>query len=170
MTVRAENRPYDKGKPVARRGRKARGLPREAAQPPKGETSVRLLLVDDNAPARAGLRSAIEFKTTFEVVGEAQDGREAVRLVRELQPDLVLMDVRMPVMDGVEATTIIKQERPETYVLAMSGSADPTTVAGMLRAGASGYILKGDLPETFLSPLEAAQSGHRLQPIEPLTV
>ena len=131
---------------------------------------MKLLLVDDNDAARAGLRQAIELKTTFEVVGEAANGVEAVRLVRELHPDLVLMDVRLPVMDGVEATALIKQENPGVYVLAISATAEPAEVSGMLRAGASGYVLKGALPVEFLSPLEAAESGHKIRPIQPLSI
>ena len=131
---------------------------------------MRLLLVDDNDAVRAGLRRAIELKTTFEIVGEAADGLEAIRLVREFEVDVVLMDVRMPVMDGVEATAQIKLENPEVYVLAVSATADPTAVAGMLRAGASGYVLKEALSDEFLSPLEAAATGHKVKPIAPLSV
>ena len=127
-----------------------------------------MLLVDDNPVVRTGLRRAIELKTTFEVVGEAGDGVEAVKLARELDVDIVLMDVRMPIMDGIEATTRIKADKPNVYVLAISGSADPVAVSGMLRAGASGYVLKGSLPEEFLSPLEAVTTGHNVRPIEPL--
>jgi two-component system, NarL family, response regulator LiaR len=129
---------------------------------------MKMLLVDDNAAARAGLRRAIELKTTFEVVGEAADGEEAVRLVRELDVDIVLMDVRMPVMDGVQATAQIKLDKPHTYVLAISASADPADITGMMRAGASGYVLKGSQPENFLSPLEAVATGHEMRPMEPL--
>ena len=127
---------------------------------------MRMLLVDDNAAVRSGLRRAIELKTTFEVVGEAGDGVEAIELVRELDVDIVLMDVRMPVMDGVEATAVIKSENPEIYVLAVSAPADPHAVSGMMRAGASGYVLKGALPEDFLSPLEAVSGGHKMRPME----
>ena len=127
-----------------------------------------MLLVDDNIAARAALRRAIELKTTFEIVGEAGDGEEAVKLARELDVDIVLMDVRMPVMDGVQATAQIKLHKPDTYVLAISASEDPTDVTGMLRAGASGYVLKGAGPENFLSPLEAVATGHVMRPMEPL--
>lgn len=129
-----------------------------------------MLLVDDNALVRAGLRRAIETKTTFEVVGEAGDGVEAVRLARELDVDIVLMDVRMPIMDGVEATAQIKLHQPNVFVLGLSGDADPAAVSGMLRAGASGYVLKGSLPEEFLSPLEAVETGHKMLPMEPLKI
>ena len=131
---------------------------------------MKLLVVDDDAAVREGLRATIEMKTTFEIVGEARDGAEAVRLVAELEPDIVLMDVRMPGMDGIEATRLIKQLNPGIYVLALSGSAEPTAVSAILHAGASGYILKGALPEEFLSPLEAAAVGRSLRPIEPLTL
>ena len=129
---------------------------------------MKMLLVDDNSAVRAGLRRAIELKTTFEVVGEAGDGEEAIKLARELDVDIVLMDVRMPVMDGIQATTQIKLDNPEIYVLAISGCADPNSVSGMLRAGASGYVLKGSLPEHFLSPLEAVAGGHKMRPMEPI--
>lgn len=129
-----------------------------------------MLLVDDNSAVRAGLRRAIETKTTFEVVGEAGDGVEAVRLARELDVDIVLMDVRMPIMDGVEATAQIKLHKPNVFVLGLSGDADPAAVSGMLRAGASGYVLKGSLPEEFLSPLEAVETGHKMLPMEPLKI
>lgn len=131
---------------------------------------MKLLLVDDNDVVRSGLRRAIELKTTFEVVGEATNGAEAVRLAAELAPDVVLMDVRMPVMDGVQATRLIKQGNPEIYILAISGSAEPASISGMMHAGASGYVLKGSLPENFLSPLEAAKTGHKMRPIEPLHI
>ncbi len=130
---------------------------------------MKLLLVDDDESTRLGLRRALEEKTTFEVVGEAADGLEAIRLVQELDVDIVMMDVRMPVMDGIQATSLIKRDNPGLYVLALSESADPSAVSGMLRAGASGYVLKGNLAE-FLSPLEAVVTGTRVRPIEPISL
>ena len=131
---------------------------------------MKLLLVDDDDAVRRGLRQAIELKTTFEVVAEAANGDDAVRLAHDLDLDIVLMDVRMPGMNGVEATARIKAIDPDIYVLALSASADPTLVNGMLRAGASGYVLKGALPDDFLSPLEAAMSGAKVRPLERLTL
>jgi DNA-binding NarL/FixJ family response regulator len=130
---------------------------------------MKLLLVDDDELARHGLRRAIEHKTTFEVV-EAASGPEAISIVEAGDIDVVFMDVRMPGMDGIEATRQIKVRKPAVYVLAISGWAEPAVVSAMLRAGASGYIVKGALPYDFLSPLEAITSGHRVQPIEPLTL
>jgi two-component system, NarL family, response regulator LiaR len=130
---------------------------------------MKLLLVDDNELVRQGLRRAIEMKTTFEVV-EAASGPEAIAIVEKDHIDVVIMDVRMPGMDGIEATREIKALKPATYVLAISGYAEPAAVAGMLRAGASGYVLKGSLPDQFLTPLDAMATGLPAAPIEPLGV
>ncbi len=130
---------------------------------------MKLLLVDDNELVRHGLRRAIELKTTFEVV-EAASGPEAIAIVEAEDVDVVIMDVRMPGMDGIEATRQVKALRPAIYVLAISGYAEPAAVAGMLRAGASGYVLKGSLPDQFLSPLDAMATGHSVQPMEPLAL
>jgi DNA-binding NarL/FixJ family response regulator len=130
---------------------------------------VKLLLVDDNDLVRHGLRRAIELKTTF-VVLEASSGPEAISLIESEDVDVVLMDVKMPGMDGVETTREIKLRKPNVYVLAFSGQAEPASVTGMLRAGASGYVLKGSLPEEFLSPLDATATGHPVTPMEPLTL
>jgi DNA-binding NarL/FixJ family response regulator len=130
---------------------------------------MKLLLVDDNEEARRGLRQAIELKTTFEVV-EAASGPDAIAIVEAQDVEVVLMDVRMPGMDGVEATREIKLRKPSVYVLAISSWAEPAAVSGMLRAGASGYVLKGSLPHEFLSPLDATATGHPVQPMEPLTL
>jgi DNA-binding NarL/FixJ family response regulator len=127
---------------------------------------MKLLLVDDNDLVRQGLRRAIELKTTFEVV-EAASGPEAIAIVEAEDVDVVIMDVRMPGMDGIEATSEIKTLKPSTYVLAISGWAEPAAVAGMLRAGASGYVLKGSLPDQFLSPLDAMATGLPVDPMVP---
>ena len=147
-----------------RRGRKARGLKEQEAAPlPKGErAAMRLLLVDDDDAVREELRRTIELKTTFEVVGEARDGAEAVKLAGSLHADIVLMDVRMPMMDGIDATAKIKNLWPRIYVLALSDLAESSSVDGMLRAGADGYVLKGVGAEELMSPFQAASSGLRI--------
>jgi len=103
---------------------------------------TRIILVDDHAVVREGLRSLIEKQSDMVVVGEAEDGRKAVELVRELQPDAVITDITMPNLNGVDATQQIVREFPKVKVLALSIHCNRTFVADMLRAGASGYVLK----------------------------
>ncbi|HOD36252.1 MAG TPA: response regulator transcription factor [Syntrophales bacterium] len=109
----------------------------------KGITRQRLLIVDDHKMYRDALKKMISRETDMEVVGEAEDGKKAVVLARDLQPDIILMDVRMPVMDGIEATRRILAEKPDMKILALSVSSDGNSVSGMMRAGALGYIMKG---------------------------
>ncbi len=104
--------------------------------------TLRVLLADDHRIVREGLRALIDGQADMEVVGEARTGREAVRLARELAPDLVVMDVAMPDLNGVEAARQIVQANPEAKVLALSMHSDAQFVARMLEAGASGYLLK----------------------------
>ncbi len=104
--------------------------------------SIRLLLVDSHKIMRDGLRSLIETRSDMEVVGEADNGIRAVELARELLPDVVIMDIGMPEMDGIEATKIITNENPKIKVVALSLYYNKQYVIGMLRAGASGYVLK----------------------------
>ena len=107
-----------------------------------GENSVRLLIADDHALVRQGLRGLLEREPDIEVVGEAHTGREAVELCRALGPNLVLMDVRMPEMDGLEATRIIKHERPEVGVLMVTMHDNQDYRREATKAGAAGYVLK----------------------------
>jgi DNA-binding NarL/FixJ family response regulator len=111
---------------------------------------TRVLIVDDHQGFREGLKAVINLQADMEVVGEAQDGAKAVALTRELLPDIVLMDVKMPGMDGAEATSRILAEMPGMKILALSIYADDGFMANMMRAGAMGYILKGcDSEELF---------------------
>ena len=105
---------------------------------------VRLVLADDHPAARRALREVLEKETWIEVVGEAADGREAVRRARELEPNVVLMDVAMPELSGLEATRRIVAEQPAVRVIAVSMHDDPRFVAGMLEAGAAAYVLKDE--------------------------
>ena len=104
--------------------------------------SIRILLVEDHSIVREGLRSLLDKQKTIEVVGESDDGRKAVRMVKELLPDVVIMDVAMPYMNGMEATRLILREAPNTRIIGLSMHLDRRFVVEMLKAGASGYLLK----------------------------
>ena len=122
-------------------------------------SKIRVLLVDDHTILRVGLRSFLGYYDDIEVVGEAQDGAAAVALVKELQPDVVLMDVAMPGVNGIQATRLIRDEYPATKVLILSQYEDPQYVLPLLRSGASGYILKDALGTDLLNALRAVASG-----------
>ena len=109
----------------------------------------RILIVDDHPTLREGLRSLLSSQDVFDIVGEAGDGLEAVALVDKLRPDLVLMDISMPRMDGIAATREIKGKRPETKILIFSVYKTPEYLKAAIEAGADGYILK-DSPRTKL--------------------
>ncbi len=104
---------------------------------------TRVLIVDDHRVFRDGLKAVINHQADMEVAGEAENGEQAVALTRELLPDVVLMDVKMPVMNGAEATSRILAEIPAMKILALSIYANDEFMASMMRAGALGYILKG---------------------------
>jgi DNA-binding NarL/FixJ family response regulator len=118
----------------------------------------RLLLVDDHKLLRQGLRRAVE-EAGFDVVGEAGDGEEAVRLAVELQPDLVLMDVTMPVLDGIEATRRLRQSTPEARVVMLTMHGEEETVTRALRAGAVAYLLKDCSSDQVAETLHAVAAG-----------
>jgi DNA-binding NarL/FixJ family response regulator len=129
-----------------------------AMRPPATSTRPKrrsIVLVDDDALVRNGLRSIIEGRTDFGVVGEASNGAEGVMVVEMHRPDLVLIDVKMPVMDGIEATRRIKELDPDIRVIGFSSMDDDPTGAIMRRAGASGHLVKGDPPDTIAEELNA---------------
>lgn len=105
-------------------------------------TGVRVVLADDHALVRSGLRALLETMPGVEVVGEAGSGREALQIMAELAPDVVLMDITMPDMNGLTATERIRRDHPKAAVLVVSMHGDPALVAGAMRAGASGYLIK----------------------------
>src|SRR6516225_6508446 len=107
-------------------------------------TRVKLLLADDHEIVREGLRSLLGARRDFEIVGEAADGREAVALVEELKPDIVILDISMPLLNGLEATRQILKMRPQTKVLILTMHESDSLVRDILDVGARGYILKTD--------------------------
>jgi len=123
-------------------------------------TSV--LIADDQALVRVGLRKILEAEPETTVVGEAEDGEEAVAAARRLRPDVVLMDIRMPVLDGIEATRRIVRERPTTRVLILTTFGLDNYVYDTLRAGASGFMLKDAPPEEIAAAVRIVASGEAL--------
>lgn len=119
---------------------------------------VKLLLADDHQILREGLRALLAKQPDLVVVGEAEDGRTAVRLARELRPDLVIMDIGMPGLNGIEATRQILAEVPETKVIALSMHSDKRFVTEMLKAGAVGYLLKYCASEELVAAIRTVLS------------
>jgi DNA-binding NarL/FixJ family response regulator len=118
----------------------------------------RLLLVDDHRLLRQGLRKAVE-EAGFDVVGEAGDGEEAVRLASALQPDLVLMDISMPVLDGIEATRRLRGSVPDTRVVILTMHGEESVIDRALRAGAAAYLLKDCSTDEVAETLRAVAAG-----------
>ena len=123
---------------------------------------VRVLLVDDDDLMRAGLRSVLASDDSVEVVGEAADGRAAIEAVPELKPDVVLMDVRMPNLDGIAATREILAVWPDARVLILTTFEEDDYIFGALSAGASGFLLKRTSPEELIAGLHAVAAGDSL--------
>jgi len=123
--------------------------------------SIKVLLVDDHAIIREGLRSLLEKQPDIEVVADTDDGRKALELVRELSPDIVIMDVTMPRLGGIEATRQITGEFPDVKVIALSIHSRRRFVADMLSAGAAGYILKECLFDELVAAIQAVAAGGR---------
>jgi two-component system response regulator NreC len=121
--------------------------------------NARILLVDDHKITRQGLRSLLEKENDMQVVAEAEEGRTAVRLVRELMPDLVIMDVSMPDMNGMEATRQIVAEFPAAKVIALSMHSDTLFATEMLKSGASGYLLKDCAFEELARAIRTVMDG-----------
>lgn len=118
---------------------------------------MRILLVDDHELMREGLRSILEKEEDVEIVGEASGGREAVALARSLDPDVVVMDVGMKDLNGIDATRQLRKESPEIQVIALSSHSDRRYVSAMLEAGACGYVLKANAYADLRRALQAAR-------------
>ena len=123
---------------------------------------IRVLLVDDDALMRAGLAAILSSDSTVEVVGEAADGRLAVERVSALRPDVVLMDVRMPDLDGIAATREVVAADPDARVVILTTFEDDDYIFGALTAGASGFLLKRTSPEDLLAAIKAVAAGDSL--------
>ena len=122
---------------------------------------IRVLIADDHKIMLAGLRSLLEKQTDFDVVGEAENGRKAVQLTREKNPDVVVMDVSMPDLNGMEATTQIIESQPQTRVIALSMHSDKRFVMGMLRSGAAGYLLKDCASQELANAIRQVAGGRK---------
>jgi two-component system, NarL family, response regulator LiaR len=120
---------------------------------------IRLVLADDHWVVRQGLGMFLARDAEFEVIGEAEDGESALRLARELRPDVVVMDLLMPRMDGVAATAAIRREAPDVEVLVLTTSLDDDKVVGAIRAGAVGYVIKDMRGEELKEAIRAAAAG-----------
>lgn len=123
------------------------------------EGNVRILIVDDHTIVRQGLRALLEAQPGFTVVGEAENGREAVKKAQELAPDVVLMDIAMPIMNGLEATKQIKKTLPATKVLALSMYNDEEYVFQILKSGASGYLIKETAAGELITAIQSVSAG-----------
>ena len=120
---------------------------------------INVLLVEDQALVRSGIRALLDQEADITVVGEASDGEEAIRMAAELQPDLVLMDIKLPRVDGIEATRRIKESHAAVEVLVLSAFEDDESVFQAIQAGASGYVLKDITPVNLVRAIRAVRAG-----------
>ncbi|ABF46003.1 two component transcriptional regulator, LuxR family [Deinococcus geothermalis DSM 11300] len=132
---------------------------------PTPSRPVRVLLVDDHAVVRQGLRLFLSLDSQIEVVGEAANGEEALAAAERLHPDVVIMDLMMPVMDGIQATRLLRRQHPDTEVIALTSTLEEHKVNGAIDAGAMGYMLKDASSDTLADAIHAAARGEvRLHP------
>jgi DNA-binding NarL/FixJ family response regulator len=123
---------------------------------------LRILIAEDSAPFREGLRNLLQSVESLEVVGEATSGQEAIQLARQLQPDIVLMDLQMPGLNGIEATRQIVYTSPHISILMLTMFEDDESVFAALRAGARGYLLKGALKAEIVRAIQGVASGEAI--------
>jgi NarL family two-component system response regulator LiaR len=123
------------------------------------QTPIRILIADDHAVVREGLRALIEAKPDMELVGEAEDGVEAVLMARSLKPDVILLDLLMPRMDGIEAIGEIKQENPHARILILTSFAADDKVFPAIKAGALGYLLKDSSSQALIQAIREVYQG-----------
>lgn len=121
--------------------------------------TLRIVLADDHTVVRSGLRALLERHQNFEVVGEAENGRDVVTLCASLRPDIVVMDVGMPLLNGIEAAAALLKQSPSTGVIVLSMYSDESYVMRALKAGARGYLLKDSAAPDLLSAIDAVSNG-----------
>ena len=120
---------------------------------------IRILIADDHSVVRQGLRMFLALDPELDVIGEAENGARALEMAHELKPDVVLMDLLMPVMDGLAATTAIRQQLPDTEVIALTSVLEDVSVVGAVKAGAIGYLLKDTKADDLCRAIKAAAAG-----------
>jgi NarL family two-component system response regulator LiaR len=126
---------------------------------------IRVLIVDDHALVRQGLRLFLKTAPDLQIVGEAADGEEAIRLATDMRPDVVLMDLLLPKLDGIKATEAVRKTLPDTQVVALTSVLEDASVVGAVKAGAIGYLLKNIEATELIDAIRAAAAGHvRLSP------
>ncbi|MGE5531862.1 MAG: response regulator transcription factor [Bacteroidota bacterium] len=128
---------------------------------------TRILVVDDHQMVREGLRLLIEPESDMELVGEAPDGQSALKMTDELHPDVVVMDIGLPVMDGIEATRKLREAHPEVAVIGLSAHADKYFIESMKKLGACGYIVKDKAFELLLDAIRSCSLGDTSFPDAP---
>ena len=121
--------------------------------------TIKIVIADDHAVVRQGLKMFLLDDPDFDVIGEAQNGAEALRLAHELKPDVILMDLLMPVMDGISAIGHVRRECPDTEVIALTSVLEDASVVGAVRAGAIGYLLKDTQADALIRSIKAAANG-----------
>ena len=125
-----------------------------------GDSKIKILIVDDHVLIREGIRSLLENQSDIEILDDATNGNEAIQKAIELRPDIILMDITMPVMGGIEATVKIKEVVPDTKILVLSVHEEDHYLSEILKAGASGYFIKGGTSSELISALHTVQEGH----------
>ncbi len=123
-------------------------------------STIRILIVDDHVVVRQGLAAMLTPRNGMEVVGEAANGREAVRLARKLTPDVIIMDLLMPEMDGLEATIAIKEQNPDARILVLTSFSEEDRAVTIMTVGASGYLLKDSGADELMHAIRSIHSGH----------
>ena len=127
-------------------------------------TSIKVLIADDHQVVRLGLKTMIDYESDLELVGEASNGEEAIKLFRQYQPDVALIDLRMPIIDGVEAISVIIHEFPKAHIIILTTYDGDEDIYRGLQAGAKSYLLKNTLYEELLATIKKVNEGHSYIP------